>query len=186
MVGYPHIDKIVYDVFLKVMGQVEGGSLVVQKGREGKRRGSESRNQKRDLNICEGLDEALKLAKVNPQYSYHTDNRQMSLNQYELPPKNILTLISPFMCRISIYPFNLQSIMFLHQVHLPHPSQIVHLHPPQYLLRISRSHISSILSTLCILWNSAQSRKDSRSNGYDGRMTRRRLLRQWEIGWKMD
>ena len=64
MVGYPHIDKVVYDVFDKVMGQVEGGSLVVQKGREGKRRGSESRNQTRDLNICEGLDEALKLAKV--------------------------------------------------------------------------------------------------------------------------
>jgi hypothetical protein len=64
MVGYPQIDKIVYDVFDKVMGQVEGGSLVIQKGREGKRRGSESRNQKRDLNICEGLEEALKLAKV--------------------------------------------------------------------------------------------------------------------------
>jgi len=64
MVGYPHIDKIVYDVFDKVMGQVEGGSLVVQKGKEGKRRNSESRNQKRDFNICEGLEEALKLAKV--------------------------------------------------------------------------------------------------------------------------
>lgn len=69
MVGYPHIDKIVYDVFDKVMGQVEGGSLVVQKGREGKRRASESRNQARDLNICEGLEEALKLAKVSPACS---------------------------------------------------------------------------------------------------------------------
>jgi Family of unknown function (DUF5427) len=66
MVGYPNIDKIVYDVFDKVMGQVEGGSLVVQKGRQGKRRGSDSRNQKRDLKICEGLEEAIKLAKVVP------------------------------------------------------------------------------------------------------------------------
>jgi hypothetical protein len=74
MVGYRHIDKIVYDVFDKVMGQVEGGSLVVQKGREGKRRGSESKNQKRDLNICEGLEEALKLAKVHlPQLSRIND-----------------------------------------------------------------------------------------------------------------
>ena len=64
MVGYPNIDKIVYDVFDKIMAQVEGGSLVVQKGREGKRRGSESQNQKRDYNVCEGLEEALKLAKV--------------------------------------------------------------------------------------------------------------------------
>lgn len=63
MVGYPHIDKIVYDVFDKVMGQVEGGSLVVQKGREGKPRTTTS-IQTRDLNICEGLDEAIKLAKV--------------------------------------------------------------------------------------------------------------------------
>lgn len=64
MVGFPNIDKVVYDVFEKVMGQVEGGSLIVQKGREGKRRGSDSRNQRRDLNICEGIEEAHKLAKV--------------------------------------------------------------------------------------------------------------------------
>jgi hypothetical protein len=67
MVGYPNIDKIVYDVFDKVMSQVEGGSLVVQKGREGRRRNSQS--QRRDLNICEGLEEALKLAKVST-YEY--------------------------------------------------------------------------------------------------------------------
>ena len=64
MVGHPNVDKMVYDVFNKVMAQVEGGSLIVQKGREGKRRGSDSRNQKRDFNICEGLDEALNLAKA--------------------------------------------------------------------------------------------------------------------------
>jgi len=76
MIGYPDIDKIVYDVFDKVMSQVEGGSLVVQKGREGKRRGSESQHQKRDYNICEGLDEALKLAKVSFKL-FSTDIRQM-------------------------------------------------------------------------------------------------------------
>ena len=65
MVGYPNIDTIVYHVFDKVMGQVEGGSLVVQKGREGKARISDAQSQKRDLNACEGLEEALKLAKVH-------------------------------------------------------------------------------------------------------------------------
>lgn len=75
MVGYPNIDKIVYDVFDKVMGQVEGGSLIVQKGREGKRRGSESQHYKRDYNVCEGLDEALKLAKVSLK-SFLTNVRQ--------------------------------------------------------------------------------------------------------------
>jgi hypothetical protein len=79
MVGYPHIDKIVYDVFDKVMGQVEGGSLVVQKGREGKRRNSESRNQKRDLNICEGLEEALKLAKVHFPSATHVYDSQANV-----------------------------------------------------------------------------------------------------------
>lgn len=74
MVGYPHIDQTVYDVFNKVMAQVEGGTLIVQKGREGKRRGSDSGNQKRDLNICEGLDEAIKLAKVT-QHPHYKSNQ---------------------------------------------------------------------------------------------------------------
>ena len=71
MVGFPNIDKVVYDVFEKVMGQVEGGSLIVQKGREGKRRGSDSRHQKRDFNICEGIEEAHKLAKVRTALFRH-------------------------------------------------------------------------------------------------------------------
>src|SRR5277367_3568700 len=109
----------------------------------------------------------------------------MSPNQYELQSKNTPIQISQFTFRIFIYLFNLQSIMFLHQAHLPRPNQIVHLHLQLYLLLISHSHISSTSSTLCIIWNSAQSRKDSRSNGYDGRTIRKRLLMQWEIGWKM-
>ena len=75
MEGFPDIDKLVYDVFDKVMGQVEGGSLIVQKGREGTSRSSESQNQKRDYNVCEGLDEAVKLAKVSLKL-FLTDIRQ--------------------------------------------------------------------------------------------------------------
>jgi hypothetical protein len=75
MEGFPDIDKLVYDVFDKVMGQVEGGSLIVQKGREGTRRSSEPQNQKRDYNVCEGLDEAVKLAKVSLKL-FLTDIRQ--------------------------------------------------------------------------------------------------------------
>jgi hypothetical protein len=75
MLGYPDIDKVVYDVFDQIMGQVEGGSLVVQKGREGKRRSSESYDQRREYNVCEGLEEALKLAKASLKL-FLTDVRQ--------------------------------------------------------------------------------------------------------------
>lgn len=68
MVGYPAIDTIVYNVFDRVMQQVEGGgelTMVVQKGKERHRRGSDH-DQQRDLNLFKGdLDQAKKLAAAN-------------------------------------------------------------------------------------------------------------------------
>lgn len=65
LVGYPAIDTIVYNVFSKVMQQVEGGGelkLVVQKGKERHRRGSDA-SVTRDLNIFAGTaQQAEKLA----------------------------------------------------------------------------------------------------------------------------
>lgn len=65
LVGYPAIDTIVYNVFSKVMQQVEGGGelkLVVQKGKERHRRGSDA-SVTRDLNTFVGTaQQAEKLA----------------------------------------------------------------------------------------------------------------------------
>lgn len=67
MVGYPTIENIVYGVFDRVMQQVEGGghlTMVVQKGKERHRRGSDV--QVRDLNMFRGdVQQGTKLAAAN-------------------------------------------------------------------------------------------------------------------------
>lgn len=67
IVGYPAIDSVVYAVFERVMEQVEGGDLemVVQKGKERHRRGSDA-SQDKNLNLFQGpSSDAIKLAKAN-------------------------------------------------------------------------------------------------------------------------
>lgn len=154
MVGYPHIDKIVYDVFDKVMGQVEGGSLVVQKGREGKPRTTTS-IQTRDLNICEGLDEAIKLAKV---YSPSILNlpRQMSQNPLNHPLMNLPIPIYQFIYLIFIFLFNLPFIIFHHRVH-----HLLHRRQLLYPLQITSLHTYCTFWIQCTIWNLALFHKDS-------------------------
>jgi hypothetical protein len=68
MVGYPAVDNIVYGVFDRVMQQVEGGgklTMVVQKGKERHRRGSNA-SHVRDFNMFRGdLEQGTKLAAAN-------------------------------------------------------------------------------------------------------------------------
>ncbi|CAN6674551.1 maintenance of telomere capping protein 1 [Trichomonascus vanleenenianus] len=67
MVGFGAVDPIVYNVFERVMQQVEGGGelqMVFQKGKERHRRGSNVGHP--DLNLFRGeLEQAQKLAKAN-------------------------------------------------------------------------------------------------------------------------
>ncbi|KAK9478353.1 maintenance of telomere capping protein 1 [Lipomyces japonicus] len=67
IVGYPSIDTIVYSVFDRVMQQVEGGELIiVQKGRESRRKDSDRKGVKRDMGLFQGgLEAGEKLAKAN-------------------------------------------------------------------------------------------------------------------------
>jgi len=62
MHGYDGVESIVYQALAKVMEQVEGGDLVVNKGNTMAIKGSE--NGKRDMNFVEGLETAAKLAKA--------------------------------------------------------------------------------------------------------------------------
>ncbi|KAK9475283.1 maintenance of telomere capping protein 1 [Dipodascopsis tothii] len=68
IVGYPSVDSIVYSVFDRVIQQVEGGELIiVQKGVESHRRGSD-KGAPRDLNVFTGgIEAAEKLAKANAE-----------------------------------------------------------------------------------------------------------------------
>ncbi|ODQ71140.1 hypothetical protein LIPSTDRAFT_64883 [Lipomyces starkeyi NRRL Y-11557] len=67
IVGYPSIDTIVYSVFDRVMQQVEGGELIiVQKGRESRRRDSDKKGVQRDMGLFQGgLEAGEKLARAN-------------------------------------------------------------------------------------------------------------------------
>ncbi|KAK9254086.1 maintenance of telomere capping protein 1 [Lipomyces tetrasporus] len=67
IVGYPSIDTIVYSVFDRVMQQIEGGELIiVQKGRESRRRDSDKKGVKRDMGLFQGgLEDGEKLARAN-------------------------------------------------------------------------------------------------------------------------
>jgi hypothetical protein len=60
MVGYVGVEYVVYRAWMKIMEQVEGGDVVVRKGNEAR----QDDDEKRDLNVCEGFVEAMKLAKV--------------------------------------------------------------------------------------------------------------------------
>ncbi|KAK9384997.1 maintenance of telomere capping protein 1 [Lipomyces mesembrius] len=67
IVGYPSIDTIVYSVFDRVMQQVEGGELIiVQKGRESRRRDSDKKGVQRDMGLFQGgLEAGEKLVRAN-------------------------------------------------------------------------------------------------------------------------
>ncbi|KAF2644557.1 hypothetical protein P280DRAFT_465872 [Massarina eburnea CBS 473.64] len=84
LIGYPSLDPIIYQTFLQVMSQVEGGDLlVVQRGSESTQRASVDgyrgggsgwndgpwwrHTDKRDLSVVKGLVEGSKLARVSAE-----------------------------------------------------------------------------------------------------------------------
>ncbi|KAI0359144.1 hypothetical protein OH77DRAFT_1420692 [Trametes cingulata] len=63
MQGYEGIESLVYRALSRIMEQVEGGDLVVNRGDES--RPKDAADTKRDLNAVDGYDAALKLAQAN-------------------------------------------------------------------------------------------------------------------------
>ncbi|KAI0343936.1 hypothetical protein BDW22DRAFT_1355169 [Trametopsis cervina] len=63
MKGYEGVESLVYRALIRILEQVEGGDLVVNRGDESRPKNAES--EKRDLNTVEGLDAAVKLAQAN-------------------------------------------------------------------------------------------------------------------------
>lgn len=91
IIGYPSLDPLIYSTFSRVMAQVEGGDLmVIQRGQESQRRGSEAgytgsssngwsdgpwwrqATQARNLGAVKGIIEGTKLSKVSAE-SYAAD-----------------------------------------------------------------------------------------------------------------
>ncbi|OAV89386.1 hypothetical protein PTTG_03983 [Puccinia triticina 1-1 BBBD Race 1] len=65
MVGYDGIETLVYRSLSKVMEQVDGGDLILNKGDEERPKPSESGEPERDLQAVEGMMEGYKLALAN-------------------------------------------------------------------------------------------------------------------------
>ncbi|KAI0336076.1 hypothetical protein GY45DRAFT_1291736 [Cubamyces sp. BRFM 1775] len=63
MQGYEGIESLVYRALSRIMEQVEGGDLVVNRGDES--RPKDAADNQRDLNAVDGYDAALKLAQAN-------------------------------------------------------------------------------------------------------------------------
>ncbi|KZT74868.1 hypothetical protein DAEQUDRAFT_753566 [Daedalea quercina L-15889] len=63
MAGYDGVESLVYRALSRILEQVEGGDLVVNRGDES--RPKEPTNGKRELNAVEGFEAALKLAQAN-------------------------------------------------------------------------------------------------------------------------
>ncbi|KAF8528069.1 maintenance of telomere capping protein 1 [Hysterangium stoloniferum] len=65
MRGYDGVESLVYQALAKVMEQVEGGDLVVNKGDESRPKDAPDGEPERDLGIVDGFDAAYKLAQAN-------------------------------------------------------------------------------------------------------------------------
>ncbi|KAF9413037.1 hypothetical protein BGZ94_000863 [Podila epigama] len=70
MVGYVGVESLVYRAFSKVMEQTEGGDVIVHQGAGNQNEDVEPEN--RQLNACEGYEQAVKLAKANIEHLIKT------------------------------------------------------------------------------------------------------------------
>ncbi|KAK7064501.1 maintenance of telomere capping protein 1 [Favolaschia claudopus] len=73
MQGYEGVESLVYRALARIMEQVEGGDLIVNRGNES--RPKELTDTARDLGAVEGLDAAVKLAQANIDELVKTDDK---------------------------------------------------------------------------------------------------------------
>ncbi|KAF9185643.1 hypothetical protein BGZ51_002528 [Haplosporangium sp. Z 767] len=71
MIGYVGVESLVYRAFSKVMEQTEGGDVVVHQG-AGTNQNEDVAPEDRQLNACEGYEQAIKLAKANIEHLIKT------------------------------------------------------------------------------------------------------------------
>ncbi|KAG8898340.1 hypothetical protein FRB99_007502 [Tulasnella sp. 403] len=72
MVGYDGVETLVYRALARILEQVEGGDLVVNRGQESRQK--DGAKETRDLNPVEGLVAALKLSEVDIEEQIKTQS----------------------------------------------------------------------------------------------------------------
>jgi len=73
MQGYSGVESLTYRSLARIMEQVEGGDLVVNRGNES--RPKDGTSQERDINAVDGYDAALKLAEANVEEMVKADSK---------------------------------------------------------------------------------------------------------------
>jgi len=63
--GYDGVETLVYRALTRILEQVEGGDLIVNKGNESRPKDTVAQKDRRELNSVEGFETAVKLAKAN-------------------------------------------------------------------------------------------------------------------------
>lgn len=127
MKGYEGIESLVYRALARIMEQVEGGDLVVNRGEEA--RPKESADSVRELGAVEGFETASKLAQANLEDLINNNNKATVSNsesnvQTPTTYSHVYLRIQPFMSSFA-FPATTshQQLQFL--IHLSDPSHNV-------------------------------------------------------------
>ncbi|KAF5368323.1 hypothetical protein D9758_002343 [Tetrapyrgos nigripes] len=105
MKGYDGIENLVYRSLARVMEQVEGGDLIVNKGNESRPK-DESGSSDRDLNVVEGYETAVKLAQANLDELITTKNviKPQEISSIEVPTtySYVYLRVQPYLTSFSL------------------------------------------------------------------------------------
>ncbi|KZP00775.1 hypothetical protein CALVIDRAFT_533108 [Calocera viscosa TUFC12733] len=109
MHGYEGVESLVYRSLTKIMEQVDGGDLVVNKGNESKPKDGAAYEGERDLNAVEGYEQALKLAQANLEdmIKSHAEKPTSSRAVSQQNPttySSVFLRIQPFFMSLSLDP----------------------------------------------------------------------------------
>ncbi|TFY65794.1 hypothetical protein EVG20_g5291 [Dentipellis fragilis] len=140
MKGFEGIESLVYNALTRIMEQVEGGDLIVNKGNESKPK-EESNDSKRDINAVEGLEAALKLAHANIEELIKTNASpapsQPTSAQNPTTVSYVYLRIQPYTTSITLPdPASTPSTQLQFIIHLSDPiHQLVHTTTTQAIPR---------------------------------------------------
>jgi hypothetical protein len=102
MVGYVGVEGLVYRAFSKVMEQTEGGDVIVHQG-AGTNQNEDVQPEDRQLNACEGYEQAVKLAKANIEHLIKT-HYDAEKHQSGVAARNPVTLATNCPVFMAIQP----------------------------------------------------------------------------------
>ncbi|KAI0034938.1 maintenance of telomere capping protein 1, partial [Vararia minispora EC-137] len=100
MQGFDGIESLVYSSLARIMEQVQGGDLIVNKGNETKPKDSDVAS-KRDMQAVEGFEPAIKLAQANIEDLIKTNKAPESI----LPPSSLQNPTTTSYVYLRLQPF---------------------------------------------------------------------------------